>query len=97
MLKDEEDYDEAHDSLEACRYFHGFYQIFYHFILDFNDLDDPCQLSHPDNFVHSADAWEPCQLIKIPLISEYVERNNGCEVDEKPSLHVMNAYWLNTP
>jgi len=56
MLKDEEDYDEAHDSLEACRYFHGFYQIFYHFILDFNDLDDPCQLSHPDNFVHSADA-----------------------------------------
>ena len=33
MLKDEEYYDEANYSLEACRYFHGFYQIFHHFIL----------------------------------------------------------------
>lgn len=56
MLKDKEYYDEANYSLEACRYFHGFYQIFHHFILDFNDLDDPCQLSHPNNFVHPPDA-----------------------------------------
>ena len=56
MLKNKEDYYEAHDSLEACSDFHGFYQIFHHFILDFNDLDNPCQLSHPDNFVHPPDA-----------------------------------------
>jgi hypothetical protein len=76
VLKDKEDYDEAHDSLETRSNFHGFYQIFHHFILDFNDLDDPCQLSHPNNFVNPPDSREPRQLIQIPLIGEYVEWNN---------------------
>jgi hypothetical protein len=92
MAKHERWENKEEESLEADTYLEEVLKVFGDPTSLFDDLQNSKETRELDQFVHSSNPRDSCNL--IPTFKDLVKWQNGQEIYKEPAFEILNGYQL---